>query len=327
VWRMCCLWVHTRARLRALFLPGDVNAMSQSSGVLESMEFQRKQTEFREGRLDLYLLERCRAMEAALDLEDLHHIRERRHKLMNAWTPDALAGQLDVARLSLLGAEYPVVKAEVAKEASSWADYLLSYQLQQEAYHSAVTRAREDAEDQRARLIAAHQSTSFPACVLKEHDFQTAMQAGALAACEAGVPGVPRTSPEAVLRLNIINCAALGVWHHRRLPSLVQAVSLELQAHPKSAAVLVMLPSTPGWGYAVQPGKKLQAEFDRLVEEAKQKSLAALHAIPGTRSKTVTGQWDIASMCPTLCLGPPEEPSRAKPLPGTAQVGSLAWTP
>ena len=262
---------------------------------MESLEFQRKQKEFREGRLDPYLLERCRAMDASLDLEDLRHIRERRHELMNSWTPDALACKLDQVKLAQLEAEYQVVKAEVAQEASAWAGHLLNYQLQQDVSQSVVTKAREEAEDSRSKLILAHMATFYPVCVLPDHNFQPAIQSASLAVCE----GPPRYPPEALLRLNVVDLVSLGCWHSLRLTSLVSLVSSELLEHAKTSAVLVILPNTPVYGKNVQPGKA-QAEYDRLVEEAKLESLGSFSSIPDTRCKTVTGQWDLESMCPKV---------------------------
>ena len=300
VWRMACLWVHTRPRTRELYSPESAGvhgvAASLADGVpLESVEFQAKQREFREGRLDPYLLERCRALDAGLDLEDLRHIRERRHQLMNNWTPDALASKLDQVKLGLLEAEYQLIKTEVAQEESSWAGYLLNLQLQQDVSQSAITKAREEAEDRQAKLIAEHVSTYYPACVLPDHNFHAAIQSASLAVCE----GQPRYAPEALLRLNVINLAAMGCWHSLRLASLVSLVSMELAEHPKTTAVLVILPNTPVYGSNVQPGKH-QAEFDRLVEEAKLESLGSFRNIPETRSKTITGQWAVESMCPSV---------------------------
>lgn len=297
VWRMCCLWVHTRPRTKELYAPeggGDHGVVALAAGV-ESLEFRQKQREFREGRLDVYLLERCRAMDAGLDLEDLRHIRERRHQLMNDWTPDALASKMDQVKLSLLEAEYQVMKAEVSQEVSSWAGYLLSYQLQQDASQTVLTRAREKAQDRQAELVAEHSATYYTACVLPDHNFYAAVQSASLAVCE----GPPRYSPEALLRLNVVNLAGLGCWHSLRLTQLVSMVSMELAEHPRTSATLVILPNTPVYGSNVQPGKH-QAEFDRLVEEAKLESLGSFRNIPETRCKTITGQWDEDGMCPTV---------------------------
>lgn len=295
VYRMACLWVHTRARTRELYSSGQADVRGVPGACVESLEFQQKQKEFREGRLDPYLLERCRAMDASLDLEDLRHIRERRHQLMNSWTPDALACKLDQAKLAQLEAEYQVVKTEVAQEAASWAGYLLSYQLQQDANQSLVTKAREEAEDRRSKLITDHVATFYPTCTLPDHNFQPAVQAASLGVCE----GPPRYAPEALLRLNVINLASMGCWHSLRLTSLVSLVSADLVEHAKTSAVLVILPNTPVYGKNVKPGKT-QKEFESLVEEAKQESLGSFSNIPDTRCKTVTGQWDLESMCPTV---------------------------
>ena len=200
--------------------------------------------DFKAGVLDSALMDKARAADASLDLDDIAYVRRRVQGTMASWSPGMLEHQLGAAEQQNILAEFAFFAAELTGEQLQFSQYSSRKVAREDEALSTITKQREEADAAKEHCLQLHMAPHFAAEALPDRSGVRAfMQAAGRTFCEAA----PRKSEEQTLHLHVMNLAGMGVQHSLYLGEMVSHVTDFCANHPKTSAALVVLGNTPAW--------------------------------------------------------------------------------
>jgi len=233
-WRASCLWVEALPTVKS-------RCSGERALQLETMFFQ--------GLLDASMMDKCRALDASFDFDDLRFVREELLQSTLA-SGASQADTLDRATRQKLLADYALLEAELESEQLVWQSYLTRLAEAQDADLSSRIALKEKHADALLLAVAEHQESSYRTISLPAHSGAPAFLASALSAF-AGLP--PARPADQIWRLNVVNCCCLGVQASVVLQKVAENLSSEHAHHPERTMSIVVLPNMPAWGHGPRP--------------------------------------------------------------------------
>ena len=277
VWRATCLFVAAMPNARAANNNNEVDMLALMQ-------------DFKTGVLDAALMDKARAMDASLDLDDISYIRRKVHGTMASWSPGQLELQLGQAEQQKIFAEFDLFAAELTGEQLQFSQYSSRKGAREDEALSTVTKLREDADAAKESCMQAHMSPHFAVEALPDRTGVRAyMQAAGRAFCNAP----PRKAEEQTLHLHVMSMPGMGVHHSLYLGDMVSHAADFCTNHPRNSGVLVLMGNTPAWGKGLKVGKP---GWEEAVEEAQRDCLSAFEACPDLKVRKVMAKYDKSQM-------------------------------
>lgn len=206
---------------------------------------------FFQGSLDSALVDKCKALDASFEYDDLRFLRD---EILQAQleSPGVPAQQLAEATRQKLIADFSLFQAELKSEQVAWHNFRVKVAEAENTELSAKVLVEEQRQEALAKAVAEHQERSYRTVCLPQFKGVPAFLESSLGSF-ASQP--PVRSPDQIWRVNVINACCLGVQASLVLPQVAPLLSADHAHHPERTMTIIILPNTPEWGHVPQHAK------------------------------------------------------------------------
>lgn len=197
------------------------------------------------GHLDSCMVDKVKSLDPSFQFDDLRFIREE--ILAGVLTGDTNLPEvgMSTAQRAKIVADFELLKVELQGDVLAFRRYMSEVMQADDQDAEATVAQLEAEEDTVAAAVEKHRDAYYRVSCFPDHTYLTNFFASGLASF-AALP--PTFTPGKVLRLNIINAAALGPQASCVLPSIAQHVASDHAHNATNTMTVVVLPNTPEWG-------------------------------------------------------------------------------
>lgn len=214
---------------------------------------------FMQGHLDSSMTDKVKALDPSFQFEDLRFIREE--ILSGVLSGDIVLPdvQMSAAQRAKVLADFDLFKLELQADALAFRKYMTELIQHEDGEAELLVANLEAQEDLIAAAVEVHRDAVYRVSSFPDWTYLPNYLSSGLASFSALPPGFV---PAKVLRLNIINAAALGAQHSQVTATVAKHLAADHAGHPLVTMSIVVLPNVPAWG---KKGK--QRPTQAMVEE------------------------------------------------------------
>jgi len=235
--------------------------------------FESVKAAFFTGALDSALMDRAKAMDPKLAMEDLSYIRSKAHSELGSWSPSRLQKALGDAQNAKLESDFQLLVQEIRSEQLLMTRWVAEVTEAEAAHSAAAVEAASSHDKAKEKAINDHMLQYFPIEVLPD---RRGMRACLDGQCRTFCLAPPTKVEEHCMQLGVISLSGLGVQHSLYLKELATVVETVLSERPRLAAFLVVLPNTPSWGRGLKPSSP---GWEEAVKQARAEAVMAFTSL------------------------------------------------